>query len=859
GLNFQNMLRRIIGLIAVIISFHSFGQIPTSPDLSMVQGTYLGVSSLQGTEVDFSHTGIAPEYYEVQNFKERYRVSPVERNLFPKLDPLWNPNSAPVKNYSKAPVGSIVQNFAGISYTNVNPPDPCVAAGPNHVIQMVNGGGGAVYKIFDKSGNALTGNVNFDNLFSGYSGLGDPIVIYDQLADRWMLSEFSSSGNKLLIAISLTNDPTGSFHTYVFDAINFPDYPKYAVWPDAFYCTANENTSSIYAFERDSMLIGSPARMIRQSVSNLSGFGFQTLTPVNFEGTDLPTTPTSASFWRHVDDEAHYPSTADPFSDYVEYWQFVPNFNSLNNSVFTGSLKITVSEFDSDLNGYFAFSAISQPNSSVKLDPLREVFMNRMAYRNFGLYETIVACHVTDVDGNDRAGMRWYEFRKTDSTDWVLHQEGTYSPSADSRWMGAIEINSNGSICMAYSVSSTSIYPSLRFTGRNVNDPAGVMTLPEQSIVEGSAANNANRYGDYAAMTIDPSNDSTFWFTGEYNPSSSWRTRVAHLSLSDTCNGLTGVSTTFGDFTCPGEINGSIQVQGIRGTSTNYMYSLDSSLFQSNSIFNGLTPGAHTIRINDGKCIAYLPVSIIGPDTFRVIDSVKQITCNNMNNGRIEVLVVGGSGDISYSLDSVNWTTNALYTNLDSGIYTVYVKDDSNCTIDIPPIEIVNPELFEVTYDITNPTATSTLDAAILFQPTGGTLPHRFSLDDVNYQADSLFTGLISGTYWVYSRDANDCFATDRINVNLLSINKVLEAQDFVIFPNPSTGIFKIALGIEISKNEVDITIRDVTGKQILARNIPANSQSTNIDFDLTSYSKGSYFITIQYGSELVSTKVILE
>ena len=125
--------------------------------------------------------------------------------------------------------------------------------------------------------------------------------------------------------------------------------------------------------------------------------------------------------------------------------------------------------------------------------------------------------------------------------------------------------------------------------------------------------------------------------------------------------------------------------------------------------------------------------------------------------------------------------------------------------------------------------------------------------------ADSLFTGLISGTYWVYSRDAHDCFVADRINVNLLSVNQVLEAQDFVIFPNPSTGVFKIALGMDISKNEVDITIRDVTGKQILTRNIPANSQKTNVDFDLTSFSKGSYFITIQYGTEVVGSQIIIE
>lgn len=854
------MLRIIIGaIVLLVLPLTINAQTPSvNEDLSIIQGTYLGISQLQGSEVDFSNTGYASTYSEINNFNDRNRVSPIERNLNPGIDPLWDPNYLE-RTFSRTPTGELVNNFPGIGYTNVNPPDPCVAAGPNHVIQMVNAGGGAVYKIFDKNGVALTGSVNFDNLFSGYSGLGDPIVIYDQLADRWLLSEFSSSGNRLLVAISLTDDPTGSFHTYVFQATNFPDYPKYSVWPDAYYCTANENTSSIYAFERDSMLVGASARMIRQSVSDLSAFGFQTLTPVNFEGTSLPNTPTNATFWRHVDDEAHFSGSANPFSDYVEYWQFVPNFDTLNNSTFIGSSKITVSDFDSDLNGYRAFSAIRQPNSQVRLDPLREVFMNRMAYRNFGVYETIVACHVTDVDGTDRAGMRWYEFRKNDTIDWYLFQEGTYSPTADSRWMGAIEINANGSICMAYSVSSNSVYPSLRFTGRNINDPAGVMTLPEQTIVNGSAANFSNRYGDYAAMTIDPSNDSTFWFTGEYSPSNTWRTRVAEISLTDSCQGLTGVSNSYGSFTCPGEASGTIEVFGVNGASNNYSFSIDSGVFQSNNVFRNLTPGLHKIRVTDGQCISEISTYITGPDTFKLIDSVRQISCFGELNGFIDYLVVGGSGNIQYSLDSLTWTSSGNYNNLGGGVYTVYVKDDSNCTMVYDPIEIIEPGELISTYQITHPTTSATLDAGILVQTTGGTDPKRYSLNNISYQLDSAFTNLISGTYWVYTRDANECSYAERINVNILSVNEVLKTNDFVVYPNPNTGIFKIALGKTISSKEVTIYIRDITGKEVISKVIPANAIDTNIDFDITSYGKGIYIISITHGKEISSTQIIYE
>ncbi len=776
------MLRKIIGGTLLSISVISGNSQTQSETQSIIQGTYLGISHLQGTEVHQDENGIADEYYEINNFQDRHRTSPVERNLYPQVDPIWQQTGFSKRAF-KAPTSTLIENYNGIGNTNVNPPDPCVAAGPNHVIQMVNGGGGALYKIYDKNGNALTGNVNFDNLFAGYSGLGDPIVIYDQLADRWLLSEFSYSGNLLLVAISLTNDPTGNFHTYVFAADNFPDYPKYAVWPNAYYCTANENLPSIYAFERDSMLVGAPARLIRQSVSGLPRFGFQTLTPVNFEGTNIPNTPTTASFWRHVDDEAHYPSIANPFNDYVEYWQLEPNFDSLTNSVFTGPFQIPVTEFDSDLNGYFAFSAIQQKNTSIRLDPLREVFMNRMAYRNFGAYEAMVACHVTDVDGTDRAGMRWYEFRKTNTTDWHLFQEGTFSPTSDSRWMGAIEINANGSICMAYSVSSNTMFPSLRYTGRNINDPLGIMTIPEQSLVEGSAANYANRYGDYAAMTIDPSNDSTFWFTGEYNPSSSWGTRIAHISISDSCFGLSALITPFDSSNCDGTPLGKIEIQGVNGSSTNYSYSIDGSNFVTHSVFNNLSSGNYPIFVSDGSCSV-------------LVDSIK----------------------------------------------------------------IISPAAVSSTYSITHPSSSSSGNGSILVSPTGGTPPFTYSIDvDTNYQSDSLFTGIFSGTYTLYTQDFNQCKYSEDVHISSLSVNELLDVQGLVVYPNPTQGNLRVTVSSKMAENGIIYSLRDVTGKEVIHVKMAPNPNKVTQVFDLSSFSRGIYVLTVENDENSISSKIILE
>lgn len=855
----KSMLRYILLFIAGIsISFVNAQQNEKSGDLMMIKGQYLGIAKPDQISVPESNTPTPQEYYEIENFKDRNRVSPVERNLYPKIDPLWNPNQG--VGTQRVPTSSLLQSFNGIGFTNVNPPDPCVAAGNQYVIQMVNAAGGAIYNVYDKNGNSVTGNLSFDNLFTGFSGLGDPIVMYDQLAERWFLSEFSSSGNRLLVAVSVTNDPMGNFHTYVFQAVNFPDYPKYSVWPSGYYCTSNENTSAIYAFQRDSMLVGAPANMIRQSVNDLSGYGFQTLTPMTFDGTSLPAVPSPATFWRHVDDEAHYPSSADPFSDYLEYWEFTPDFNNVNNSAFVGSKTISVADFDSDLNGYFSFSAIAQKGSSVQLDPLREVLMNRMNYRNFGLYESMVACHVTDIDGNDRAGIRWYEFRKTATTDWSLYQEGTYSPTTENRWMASIEINSNGSICLAYSVAGPNTFPSLRYTGRNVSDSSGVMTLPEQTIVAGTAANQSNRYGDYAAMTIDPADDSTFWFTGEYNAASSWSTRIAHIQLSDTCSGLTGITSLTGNFTCPEDASGQVMVQAIGGNTSNYSYKLDQGTYQSSNTFSQLTPGNHSVFIKNGTCIAEVPFDLVGPDTFAFQETLIPVTCNGNTDGIVTLTASGGSGNLLLSADSINWSTNNIFSSLDTGYYTFYVRDDSNCVGTSQLIQVTAPGEISIVDSIIPTTTNVSNDGSITLHVSGGNPPYEYSLDNITFQTDSVYTGLISGVYNVYVKDTKGCKGTTQVNLKVTSVSDFnFVHQDISIYPNPSPGIVNVVFTNIKTDHPIQIRITDVSGKTIKEKTVQSSRSKTNVPFDLSQHAKGVYILNISDQNSTQTFKIVLE
>ncbi len=433
-----------------------------------------------------------------------------------------------------------IVNMDGQGYTFLNPPDTVGDVGADHFIQMINDGGGASIMIYDKTGAPVAGPITLASLGSGgacASGLGDPIVLYDELADRWLLSEFASSGSHLCVYISQTPDPTGSYWRYDFITPSFPDYPKYAVWPDAYYVTSNENNPAAYALDRTSMLSGAAATSQRFTAPNLSGFPFQALTPADLDGPTPPAAGTPDIIMRHRDTEVHGPAGM-PTQDILEMWQLDVDWATPANSTFTQMPDILVSEFDSDLCGLSSFNCFPQPGSGTTLDPLREVIMFRLQYRNFGSHEILVGNFVTDVDGTNHGGVRWFELRRSGGA-WSLHQEGTYAPDASHRWMGAISMDGSGNIALGYNVSdATSVFPSLRYVGRLATDPLGVMTTAETTLVAGAAANGSNRYGDYSAMSVDPADGCTFWFTGEYNAASTWSTRIGAFKFNQCTGGL---------------------------------------------------------------------------------------------------------------------------------------------------------------------------------------------------------------------------------------------------------------------------------------------------------------------------------
>ena len=484
---------------------------------------------------------------QFHGYEDLQRNRPEPANT-PESDPLIALQRGFVPNYTRDFTTPLI-NQEGQGFASVFPPDPSGDVGGGYYVQAINRSGGAGITIYNTSdGSLAAGPFNMDGLGSGgacASGLGDGVVLFDQLAERWLLTEFSGSSNTLCVYLSSGDDPvTTTWTRYAFNTPGFPDYPKYGVWPDAYYVGANEGPA-VYALDRGAMLAGLAATLQRKAVPRLNGLGFQMTVPASVNGMDPPAAGEPGIFVRQNDDERNSPSSNDPTKDYIELFTLHADFTTPANTTLTGPIRIDESEFDSRFNVPFGFGAIHQPGTSQLLDPLLEVIMFPFQYRNFGAYESLVGNHVTQIQTGNIAGIRWFELRRDlGDTDWSLYQEGTYAPADAggqiSRWMGAIGVDSAGNMALGYSVAreSPGVFPGLRYVGRLESDTLGVMTTAETSLVEGSSSQTGfDRWGDYFQMGVDPVDGCTFWFTGMYEPAGgNWSTRIGSFRF-DTCSG----------------------------------------------------------------------------------------------------------------------------------------------------------------------------------------------------------------------------------------------------------------------------------------------------------------------------------
>ena len=486
-------------------------------------------------------TGAKPEPARGGKDFEPGRPQPVENNNRPFTDPLMDKSvglPSALADIKASTGGTPVDPNARVA-----PPDTTGDVGPNHYVQWVNLRY-AIYTLTRGANNEITGfNLvsgfpkNGNVVWQGFGGRcqsdndGDPIVQYDQLADRWVLTQFAVSATPYTqcVAVSTGPDPTGTYYRYAFSYDrSFNDYPKMGVWPDAYYISYNMfrngrsfTGNTVCAFERAQMLIGGAAR---QACVNTTGG--HSMEPADLEGTTLPPAG-SPNLLLSIT------STA------VQFWRFAVNWGA-GTGTLTGPTNVAgIAAFSRACGGG---ACIPQPGTTTQLDSLADRMMYRLSYRNFGDHESMVINH--SVTAGSGVGVRWYELRNATgqtlaTANPVVNQQGTFAPTTAFRWMGSAAMDKTGGIAVGYNISSSTITPSIRYAYRGPTDPAG--TLGNETTIlagSGSQTGNLTRWGDYSTISVDPVDGCTMVFTSQFQPGNgnfNWSTWIHSFKLS-TCN-----------------------------------------------------------------------------------------------------------------------------------------------------------------------------------------------------------------------------------------------------------------------------------------------------------------------------------
>jgi len=450
----------------------------------------------------------------------------------------------------------------------VNPPDPVGDVGPNHYVAMVN----LVFSVYSKTGVRLLGPASLGSLWAGFAidecteNSGDGIVVYDQMADRWILTQFTTRGLDFpaepanpfynCIAISTTGDPTGTYFRYAFTTgFNFPDYPKYGVWDDTYLITTREfgivdpsiYAIGVYGLERDRMIAGDPgARAVSFLLQdghvpiNLIGDG---LLPADIDGRALPRANSPAPIIGTQDDGGPYGATFDA----LNVWEFNVTWNAAPAASIALKTQLPVAAFDSIFpcaptsRDCLPQPGITDPNQFIDILSYRQRPTWRLAFRRTGNLDTMVTNQSVEARPGV-AGARWYEIRRANNGNYTVRQQGTYAPEDGiNRWMGSIAMDKRGNMALGYSVvNGTNVFPGIRYTGRRPGSPLGTMPLAEGIITNGTGVQTTtnSRWGDYTSMNVDPTDDCTFWYINEYytaegqlSSTAGWQTRIASFRL----------------------------------------------------------------------------------------------------------------------------------------------------------------------------------------------------------------------------------------------------------------------------------------------------------------------------------------
>ena len=701
------------------------------------------------------------------------------------------PDAAVQQIYGTRSSRGPVLNFEGIGNRNgVYPPDTDGAVGPNHFMQMIN----LSFAIWDKDGNKIYGPVDNSTLWNGFIGPwtgtndGDPIVLYDEEADRFVASQFAintSNGTYWeLIAVSETPDPTGSWYRYAFQFFAFNDYPKLSVWSDGYYATFNMFGSytrvGVAAFERDEMLVGNPdAQMVYYDRPG----GTFAMLPADVDG---PQPPAGAPC---------YFMDINSNTNQILIYEFDVDWNTPGNSSFTLNNTITPATYSSSLFG------VPQPGTSQKLDDLAFMIMYRLQYRNFGTYETLVTNHT--VNNSGRAAVRWYEMRKTAAT-WDIYQEGTFSPDITHRWMGSAAMNGNGDIALGYSASSSSVFPSVRYTGRRANDPLGQMTVEEVEVKSGlSSQTFIDRWGDYSCINVDPVDDSTFWYTTEYMTSSGWSTWITSFNLGPLQPPTANAGEN--DTICDNEVYETAAT--VTSTASTLWTTAGDGFFQSPSSLNTF----------------YLR----GPE--------------DIENGGVTLILT------AQGFEPGTETSDSVYVTITPLPYIFAGNDTLLCEGESLYLERAEALSYDTLLWTTE--GDGAFDDESILNATYTPGPNDISNGSVRLK--------LFGSGLAPCEDGSD----DRITVTIdecTGLDEIMaENVDLTVVPNPSNGSFNLTVsGVEIEN--ISIQIFNMQGQVLFTYRIGELNGEYSNRVDMSAFPDGIYFINIQNGQFSKTEKLVL-
>src|ERR1043166_6169177 len=567
------------------------------------------------------------------------------------LSPLVIPT--PILNFD-----GLGNGFTGFSVQSA-PPDTQGDVGPNHYVQIVN----SSFVIFNKSGTAIFGPAANNTLWSGFGGGcqtnndGDGVVLYDPIANRWIISQFSVSTTPYLqcVAVSTTADPTGSYNRYSFSygTTDFPDYPKMGVWPDAYYESFNifANGSSfagalVCAYDRARMLSGQAAT--QQCFTTTNSWG--ALLPSDLDGSRLP--PTGA------------PNTVVGLgTNDLGIWKFHVDWTTPANSSLTGPAVLAVAAF-SDACG--TGTCIPQGGTTRMLDSLGDRLMFRLPYRNLGDHESLVASH--SVTAGSSVGVRWYELRLDAVTrNASLFQQGTYAPAGAFRWMGSIAMDQSGNIGLGFSTSNSTLHPEVRYTGRLAADPLGTMGQGEGTIIAGAGSQTGSsgltRWGDDSMVAVDPTDDCTFWYTTEYIPANgefNWATRIGSFKFPSCV-------------TAPASISGTVIYGNAIGAPT--------PRYVSNVLITGAgSPAVSTTTGAPGATAGQYMLTGFGSGMYTVTPTktTGQNGINSFDAAKVASYVAGVSTLTASQLVAADVSGNGNVNSFDAAEIASYVVSGSN-------------------------------------------------------------------------------------------------------------------------------------------------------------------------------------